>query len=134
MNIAEEYLRDKASDVPGVGYGICYCDYFKVTLDDLKGVLINGIFTQDAYILIMWKIFKMYVMTSLNYYSKPRVSMVHLQDEGPNPEPFFKFFLDLNIKFDSLSLSNFSDPLTVPPIATSIELLNASLTNYVIPG
>ena len=40
----------------------------------------------------------------------------------------------MNIKFDSLSLSNFSDPLTVPPIATSIELLNASLTNYVIPG
>lgn len=36
VNIAEEYLRDKASDVPGVGYGICYCDYFKVTLDDLK--------------------------------------------------------------------------------------------------
>ena len=42
--------------------------------------------------------------------------------------------MDLNIKFDSLSLSNFSDSLTVPPIATSIELLNASLTNYVIPG
>ncbi|KHC39503.1 hypothetical protein MGQ_01841 [Candida albicans P76067] len=27
----------------------------------------------------MWKIFKMYVMTSSNYYPKPRVSMVHLQ-------------------------------------------------------
>ena len=60
--------------------------------------------------------------------------MVHLQGMRAQIQNLSLNFLDLNIKFDSLSLSNFSDPLTIPPIATSIELLNASLTNYVIPG
>ena len=135
VNIAEEYLRDKASDIPGVGYGICYCDYFKITLDDLKrGIDQWNIYPRCIYIDNV-EDFQNVCDDFPELLSKAQsINGSFAGDEGPNPEPFFKFFLDLNIKFDSLSLSNFSDPLTVPPIATSIELLNASLTNYVIPG
>ena len=135
VNIAEEYLRDKTSDVPGVGYGICYCDYFKITLDDLKrGIDQWNIYPRCIYIDNVEDFQNVCDDFPELLFKAQCINGSFAGDEGPNPEPFFKFFLDLNIKFDSLSLSNFSDPLTVPPIATSIELLNASLTNYVIPG
>lgn len=50
------------------------------------------------------------------------------------PENSLRLFLGSKIKLDFLSLSNFLNSLTIPPVVKRIKLLNTVLTSYEIPG
>ena len=135
VNIIDEIRRHKFSDMPGDGYSECVCEQFELTLSNLK----QGI--------RQWNVFPRCVhLNHTNQLENVRdeypellvdaqsINGSFLGNEDQSLEELLRGFFTSKFKFDSLTLSYFRNPLTIPPIATNVTLKNVRMNNYVIPG
>lgn len=135
VSITDQVERHKWSNELGVGYSKCSCQQFEITLNNLK----EGIHQWNVFpscIQIDNGVQFSRVVTTFPEILIDALS-INCSFNGRNdqtPEVLLRSFLESKIKLDCLSFSNYLNPITIPPVARSIQLLAVSLASYVIPG
>ena len=133
--ITDKVERHKWSYELGVGYSKCSCQQFKVSLTNLKeGVRQWSVFPKlihidrEAQFVRVVTTFPELLMDALSINCCFNGKDVLFLDK------LLMTLLNSKIKLDSLSLSNFPNLGTIYPVVADIQLLDVTLSNYVIPG
>ena len=136
VNITDYASRHEAINARGIDYDInCSCNRYQITLINLK----KGIAQWNVYPKAIHINGKSVFESILNTF--PRLLKEALSINGSldrcrdlELETLLNLFLDSNIRFDFLELSDAGDAVTLPPIATNVKLRESTLNSYLISG